>query len=139
MQQHSCDVSYRLLRRQLGDAVYTGGPVALPLPPACADVVPFSLPMSLCRFAFPDVPKLHIFCKGPKTAGKATIVMEGGGGSPGVSYAPIVDALAAAGRRACWYDRLGYGWSDDIIKPTTTMRVRLQTGLFIALAGCVAN
>jgi hypothetical protein len=65
--------------------------------------------------------------------------MEGGGGSPGVSYAPIVDALAAAGRRACWYDRLGYGWSDDIIKPTTTMRVRLQAGVFSHLAGCALN
>ena len=61
--------------------------------------------------------KLHLYCKGPATPGLSTFIMEGGGGSPGVSYDPIVEALAAAGRRACWYDRLGYGWSDDIILP----------------------
>jgi hypothetical protein len=57
--------------------------------------------------------------------------MEGGGGSPGISYDPIVQALAAAGRRACWYDRLGYGWSDDSILPTTTDRVRQDFSLSI--------
>lgn len=42
----------------------------------------------------------------------------------GYVLAGIADGLAAAGRRACWYDRLGYGWSDDAFKPTTTDRVR---------------
>lgn len=54
-------------------------------------------------------PRLHIKCVGPNTPGLATFVFEAGGGSPGLSYAAAADALAAAGRRACWYDRLGYG------------------------------
>eukprot|EP00775_Hariotina_reticulata_P011549 gene11549-11692_t len=57
-------------------------------------------------------PRIHMLCKGPVNPGLSTFVMEAGGGSPGISYAAIVDELAAAGRRACWYDRLGYGWSD---------------------------
>lgn len=57
-------------------------------------------------------PRLHIMCKGPTGTGLATFVMEAGGGAPGVEYAGVADELAAAGRRACWYDRLGYGWSD---------------------------
>jgi hypothetical protein len=62
-------------------------------------------------------------CQGPANSSLATFVLEAGGGSPGVSLAGIADALAAAGRRVCWYDRLGYGWSDDAIKPTTARRV----------------
>lgn len=58
-------------------------------------------------------PDIRMLCKGPKDTGLSTFVMEGGGGSPGVQYAAVVDELAAAGRRACWYDRLGYGWSSD--------------------------
>lgn len=34
----------------------------------------------------------------------------------------IADSLAAASRRACWYDRLGYGWSDDSFKPGIKVR-----------------
>uniref|UniRef100_A0A383VZY8 AB hydrolase-1 domain-containing protein n=1 Tax=Tetradesmus obliquus TaxID=3088 RepID=A0A383VZY8_TETOB len=58
-------------------------------------------------------PSIHMLCKGPTNTGLSTFVMEGGGGSPGVQYAGLVDELAAAGRRACWYDRLGCGWSSD--------------------------
>jgi pimeloyl-ACP methyl ester carboxylesterase len=53
-----------------------------------------------------------MLCKGPATPGLSTFVIEAGGGAPGVLYAGLADALAAGGRRACWYDRLGYGWSD---------------------------
>jgi hypothetical protein len=73
-------------------------PCPLTVPPRC-------LPIS------PAVqPQLHIQCVGPAPApGQATFVFEAGGGAPGLAYAHIADALAAAGRRACWYDRLGYG------------------------------
>lgn len=51
--------------------------------------------------------------------------------------AGIADGLATS-RRACWYDRLGYGWSDDAFKPTTTDRVRLGSPLFASSAGVPA-
>lgn len=48
-------------------------------------------------------PPHHIMCVGPQPPpGTATFVIEAGGGSPGVSYAQLADAIAAAGRRACW-------------------------------------
>jgi len=50
-------------------------------------------------------PRIHMLCKGPANSGLSTFIMEAGGGSPGISYAAIVEKLAAAGRRACWYDR----------------------------------
>jgi pimeloyl-ACP methyl ester carboxylesterase len=58
-------------------------------------------------------PSVHMLCKGPATPSLSTFVLEAGAGAPGVAYAGIVDALAAAGRRACFYDRLGFGWSDE--------------------------
>lgn len=51
------------------------------------------------------------------------VAQEGGAGSPGLTYAGVVDALAAAGRRACYYDRLGFGHSDEAIKPSYVRRV----------------
>lgn len=50
-------------------------------------------------------PNIHMVCKGPTDTGLSTFILEAGGGAPGVTYAGIVDELAAAGRRACWYDR----------------------------------
>jgi hypothetical protein len=44
-------------------------------------------------------PETHMLCKGPSDTGLSTFVLEGGGGSPGVQYAALVDELAAAGRR----------------------------------------
>lgn len=41
------------------------------------------------------------------------------------AHAGIADGLAAGSRRVCWYDRLGYGSSDDAFKPTTINRVRV--------------
>ena len=37
--------------------------------------------------------------------------------------------LAAAGRRSCTYDRLGTGWSDDVITPSHLKRVGANTNL----------
>lgn len=51
------------------------------------------------------LPNIHMVCKGPTTPGLSTFILEAGGGAPGIEYAAIVDELAAAGRRACWYDR----------------------------------
>lgn len=58
---------------------------------------------------------VHLRCFGPAaTTGLSTFVFEAGGGAPGVAAAAIADALAISNRRACWYDRLGYGWSDEM-------------------------
>lgn len=96
----------------------------MPLPPLnhmqaawlVADSRAYPTPGTLYPIPLEDgtgqTPNVHMLCKGPKTPGLSTFVMEAGAGAPGVAYAGIVDTLAQAGRRACWYDRLGYGWSD---------------------------
>eukprot|EP00775_Hariotina_reticulata_P011282 gene11282-11432_t len=86
-------------------------------------------------------PRIHMLCKGPSDTGLSTFVMEAGGGSPGIRYAAIVDQLAAAGRRACWYDRMGYGWSDEgyldgnaqqvVVVLYNTLRAAGEAGPFI--------
>lgn len=71
----------------------------------------------------PVVPKMHIMCRGNKTPGLSTLVVEPQTGLPGIFYDGLVQQLAQGGRRACWYDRLGLGWSADAIKPAVNLRV----------------
>lgn len=80
-------------------------------------------------------PKIHVFCTGPKANNSAlsTFVLEAGGGSPSASLFGIQRALEKLGRRSCSYDRLGGGWSDDAIKPSSLSKV--QSVLQQALRG----
>uniref|UniRef100_A0A6U5B7F5 AB hydrolase-1 domain-containing protein n=1 Tax=Hemiselmis andersenii TaxID=464988 RepID=A0A6U5B7F5_HEMAN len=60
---------------------------------------------------------MHIACSGPTDSGKSTFVMEHGGGSNSLALKAIADDLAAShGRRACVYDRLGYGWTPSMYR-----------------------
>lgn len=80
-------------------------------------------------------PRMHIVCKGPPAAGRATFILEAGGGSPGVAYAGIVDELASARRRACWYDRLGFGHSDAPRAPPAANQRAAALASLLAAAG----
>jgi pimeloyl-ACP methyl ester carboxylesterase len=51
---------------------------------------------------------LNLYCSG---FGSPTVVMDSGGGLPGYSWKLVENRIAKL-RRACWYDRAGYGWSD---------------------------
>ncbi len=62
---------------------------------------------------------------GPKSSANSTIIIEGGAGAPSASYLGLQEELATVhGRRTCVYDRQGYGWSDDAIKPKSATQVR---------------
>ena len=52
---------------------------------------------------------LNIYCSG---RGSPTVIFEGNWGSPGYSWLLIQREVAKL-TRACWYDRAGYGWSDE--------------------------
>jgi len=52
---------------------------------------------------------LNLYCSGE---GSPTVIFEGNWGSPGYSWLPIQREVARF-TKACWYDRAGYGWSDE--------------------------
>lgn len=56
--------------------------------------------------------KMHIKCEGTVDYSRPTFLFEAGGGSSGISFFLAQSLLTAAGRRSCWYDRSGYGWSE---------------------------
>lgn len=51
---------------------------------------------------------LNLYCSG---SGRPTVIFESGFGQPGYTWR-VVQPKVAASKRACWYDRAGYGWSD---------------------------
>jgi pimeloyl-ACP methyl ester carboxylesterase len=57
--------------------------------------------------------QMHIFCEG---AGKPTIVIEAGGGTPSRMWRPVQDQIAQFAH-VCAYDRAGLGLSDPSQKP----------------------
>lgn len=79
--------------------------------------------------------RLHIKCVGPDTPGRATFVFEAGAGSPGQAYAMLADAVAAGGRRACYWDRLGLGYSDGALNPAPPRAVPAALASLLAAAG----
>jgi hypothetical protein len=70
-----------------------------------------------------DTAALFLRCRGPSNSSLATFVLEADAGAAAASLFGLQDELAKAGRRSCAYDRLGLGWSDDIIMPGHLKRV----------------
>lgn len=62
---------------------------------------------------------LNLYCSGE---GTPTVILEGGGNSPGYANAWLQSKLAKS-TRACWYDRAGVGWSDPPSSPRTSASV----------------
>ena len=62
---------------------------------------------------------LNIFCSGD---GGPAVVFDTFGHTAGYSWSPIQMEVAKF-RRACWYDRAGYGWSDPAPMPRTFQSV----------------
>src|ERR1700736_4864750 len=50
-------------------------------------------------------PTLNLYCSGQ---GTPTVILEGGGNSPGYEMASLQSKIAGS-TRACWYDRAGVG------------------------------
>ena len=59
---------------------------------------------------------LNIFCSGE---GSPAVILDAGGGQPGLSWSHIQPQIAAT-TRACWFDRAGLGWSDPARFPRTS-------------------
>ena len=53
---------------------------------------------------------LNLYCSG---TGSPTVVFESGFGQPGLTWT-LVQPRVAKKHRACWYDRAGLGWSDEV-------------------------
>jgi pimeloyl-ACP methyl ester carboxylesterase len=62
---------------------------------------------------------LNLYCSGK---GTPTVILEGGGNSPGYAMASLQSKIAES-TRACWYDRAGVGWSDPPSSPRTSASV----------------
>ncbi len=62
---------------------------------------------------------LNLYCSGQ---GAPTVILEGGGNSPGYANAWLQSKIAES-TRACWYDRAGVGWSDPPSSPRTSASV----------------
>ena len=62
---------------------------------------------------------LNLYCSGE---GTPTVILEGGGNSPGYANAWLQSKIAES-TRACWYDRAGVGWSDPPSSPRTSASV----------------
>jgi hypothetical protein len=54
--------------------------------------------------------------------GTPTVILEGGGNSPGYAMASLQSKIAES-TRACWYARAGVGWSDPPLSPRTSASV----------------
>ncbi|KAF8057103.1 SPAC23C11.06c [Scenedesmus sp. PABB004] len=79
---------------------------------------------------------LFLRCVGPPASPlAATFVLEAGAGAPGATLFDLQDALTAAGRRSCTYDRLGLGWSDDWIMPGHLSRPPATLAALLAAGG----
>lgn len=59
--------------------------------------------------------QLHLYCQG---SGGPTVILEAGGGQPGLDWALVQPELARQAR-VCTYDRAGLGWSDESPRPRT--------------------
>eukprot|EP00775_Hariotina_reticulata_P001180 gene1180-1517_t len=80
-------------------------------------------------------PRLFIRCVGPAKRRLSTFVLQADAAAPAASLFGLQDALAAVGRRSCAYDRLGSGWSDDVVTPSHLKRVPQTLHSLLAAAG----
>ena len=57
--------------------------------------------------------RIHAYCSGNKSEPSSpTYLFESGAGTSGLSFQAVSQELVVAGKRVCWYDRAGYGYSD---------------------------
>lgn len=73
---------------------------------------------------------LNLSCQG---SGSPTVVMDSGLGVPGVGWRPV-QKEAAKFTRVCWYDRAGYGWSDESSAPRTSLEIAKELHALLAAA-----
>ena len=78
--------------------------------------------------------KLHIVCRGEKTAGQPTVILEAGAGAWSIHWHAI-QRQAAQLARVCAYDRAGFGWSDAGPPPRDGERIVAELHALLAGSG----
>ncbi|BFZ55981.1 hypothetical protein PYCC9005_003022 [Savitreella phatthalungensis] len=66
-----------------------------------------------------NIYQVHLACVGSSRNGSATVILEGGENSVEYGLVPWVNEALAEGKidRFCYWDRPGYGWSDNAPSP----------------------
>ena len=74
---------------------------------------------------------LNLYCSG---TGSPTVVFETGFGQPGYSWV-LVQPRVARTNRACWYDRAGDGWSDEVASNRYSDSIAVDLHRLLGAAG----
>jgi len=75
--------------------------------------------------------RMNIYCTG---AGTPTVILEQGGGMPGIGWMKIQPKIAEF-TRVCSYDRAGYGWSEPGPMPRTIPRMARELKTLLDVSG----
>lgn len=78
--------------------------------------------------------RLHIQCQGDHTPGSPTVVLEGGNGEPGLTWAAVQPEVARFAQ-VCTYDRAGLGWSEPSPRPRTAGNIVAELHTLLRQAG----
>ena len=77
--------------------------------------------------------RMHIHCQGDPAAGP-TVVLDGGQGEPGLTWASVQPEVAGFAR-VCAYDRAGLGWSEASPKARTGSNIVEELHTLLTRAG----
>jgi pimeloyl-ACP methyl ester carboxylesterase len=77
---------------------------------------------------------LHLYCTGARLSGRATIILEQGGGGNSLGWFLIQPELAKA-TQVCSYDRAGQGWSDRGPEPRDGNQIAKELHTLLHNAG----
>lgn len=69
--------------------------------------------------------RLHLYCVGPNTAERPTVILESGLGATSSSWGWIQPSVAKT-TRVCAYDRAGMGWSDSSPAPRDAQNIATE-------------
>ena len=74
---------------------------------------------------------MNLFCSG---RGSPVVVLESGHSVPGLGWS-VIEPQVASFTRACWYDRAGYGWSDQGTFPQRSHEIAEELHTLLRNAG----
>ena len=81
-----------------------------------------------------DGHRLHIDCRGPRSAGSPTVVLSNSLGGTSAGWARVMDAISPT-TRICAYDRAGQGWSDEASRPRDGIQTATELHTLLNEAG----
>jgi pimeloyl-ACP methyl ester carboxylesterase len=78
--------------------------------------------------------RLHLYCRGERRPGQATVVLESGHGLWSLAWNPVMDEIARFAR-VCAYDRAGFGWSERSPRGRAPQEVAAELHTLLTNAG----